>query len=366
MAVRKTPHGWRAEVDFGRGYDGKRDRRSKHCKTKKAALAAERALLLERDAAAGTLGRVKFAEFLDAVYWPQKTKLRGSTVRGYKRDIDNRLMPAFGSLWLHEINRLNIQKMLLACPTEKAAKNARATLSAILRVAVEMGLMQTNPAAFSYEYPAPSAPDPARLGVTLPTFADHAPVLLYLAAKYAGAPEERMAVLGLCFGLRKGEILGLDWAAVDMSARLINVSQTYTSGAGGPQLTPPKTPRSVRSVPIPEYAFRRLRAWGPSVGPVVVGPRGGRMSPATAKKRMAAAMSGTFADGRPLPRLTLHSCRHSFATACINAGVEVSTVSAWLGHRDVSTTYNRYVRHGVEDLRANVSAIDAAYGLGVG
>ena len=364
MSIRRTATGWRAEVDFGRGYDGKRDRRSKHCRTKKEAQAAERGMIVERDAGNGSLGRVKFAEFLDAVYWPQKTKLRASTRQGYLRDINNRLLPAFGDMWLHEINRLNIQKMLLSCPTEKVARNARATLSAILRVAVEMGLLQVNPAGFSYEYPQAAAPEPSRYGDVLPTFASHAPVLLHLAKHHGGEDVERMAVLGLCFGLRKGEILGMDWESVDMEARTVSVVQTYTSGKGGPALTPPKTAKSVRTIPMPAYAWRRMRSWGGGSGPIVTNAQGGRMSPATAKKRMRAAMSETTDGGRALPHLTLYSCRHSFATACINAGIEVSTVSAWLGHRDVSTTYNRYVRHGLADMRTEVAAIDAAMGIG--
>ena len=364
MSIRKTPTGWRAEVDFGRGYDGKRDRRSRHCRTKKEAQAAERAMIVERDAGNGSLGRVRFADFLEHVYWPQKTRLRASTRAGYERDLNNRLLPAFGHMYLHEINRLGIQKMLLACPTEKVARNARATLSAVLRVAVEMGLLSVNPAGFTYQYPQPAPKDGARYGDVLPTFASHAPVLLHLAKHHAGEPVERMAVLGLCFGLRKGEILGLDWEQVDLEGRTIDVVQTYTSGKGGPTLTPPKTARSVRTIPMPAYAWRRMRSWGVGSGPIVTNAKGGRLSPATAKKMMRAAMSETTDGGRALPHLTLYSCRHSFATACINAGIEVSTVSAWLGHRDVSTTYNRYVRHGLGDLQSEVGAIDAAMGIG--
>lgn len=363
MAIRKTKNGWRAEVDFGYNYDGKRDRRSKHCKTKREAIAAERAMIVERDSRNGTLGRIRFGEFLEHVYWPQKTKLRGTTVRNYKRDINLRLLPAFGDMWITDINRLNIQKMISECPTKKVATNARETLSSILRVAVEMGMLSVNPASFTYEYPPASKADPARFGVWLSTFGQHAPLLLHFAKYYNGEPEERMIVLGLCFGLRKGEILGLDWENVDMERRVIHITQTYTSGEGGAVLTDPKTANSIRTIPMPNYAYKRMRSWGVGTGPVVTVKEGVRMAPATAKSRIKKAMNGKYDSGRPLPHLTLHSCRHSFATACINAGIEVSNVSAWLGHRDVSTTYNRYVKHATEDLQAQIPVIDAAIGL---
>ena len=38
-----------------------------------------------------------------------------------------------------------------------------------------------------------------------------------------------------------------------------------------------------------------------------------------------------------LDRITHHDLRHLFATACIEAGVDIPTVSRWLGHKDGGT-----------------------------
>ena len=59
----------------------------------------------------------------------------------------------------------------------------------------------------------------------------------------------------------------------------------------------------------------------------------------------------------------LYTMRHSFATACIDAGVEVAKLSRWLGHCNVSTTYNMYVRPRLSDLSGSaVPIIDEAMG----
>lgn len=364
MAVRKLKNGkWMADVVVGRKFDGKPDRRTKTCQTKAQAVKAEKRLLVIQDQNHGRVTeQMTLAQFLELVYWPQKQGLRANTVRGYRRDIELRLLPAFGSMDVRSINRMGIQKMISNCPTKKAATNARGTLSSILGVALEMGMIDVNPAGFRYQYPEAGRHSPDHYGVWLSTFAEHMRLLEHARDHHAGEPVERMFVLGLCFGLRKGEIFGLDWEQVDLDRRRIHIVQTYTVAKGGPSLTPPKTPKAVRYVPITEYAAGRMRAWGPSSGPVVVGWDRRRMNPRTARDHVERLVTREhYDDGSSLPHVTLHSLRHSFATACINSGIEVARVSAWLGHCDVTTTYNRYVKPTLDDLRMDASAIDAAY-----
>jgi integrase len=43
-----------------------------------------------------------------------------------------------------------------------------------------------------------------------------------------------------------------------------------------------------------------------------------------------------------LDRITLHECRHTFASIAIAAGVNIGTVSAALGHASVTITWDRY------------------------
>lgn len=360
MSVRKLSSGkWIASLDYGYTWQGKRDRRSKTCKTKREAINAERAMIIERDGSASE--RITFAEFLDLVYWPQKTKIRANTRRGYERDIKLRLMPRFGQLEIGDINRFTIQQMINSCATKKVATNARETLSSILSVAVEMGMLATNPASYKYQYPDASNTAADNYGVWLTSFAAHRELIDYVSEGNTGDALERMVVLGLCFGLRKGEIFGLDWSNVDFARREIRITQTYTVAKGGATINPPKTPKAKRTIPMTGFAYDHMSSWQQVGAAVVVGVGGRRMHPNTGSNKMRKMVKDCYADGTPLPEVTIHSLRHSFATACINAGIEVSKVSAWLGHRDTSTTYNRYVKPTLSDLRGETAVIDAAY-----
>ena len=48
---------------------------------------------------------------------------------------------------------------------------------------------------------------------------------------------------------------------------------------------------------------------------------------------------------------TMHTLRHTYATRCFEAGVEIKAISEQLGHKDVKTTYNIYI-HLLDDTRA--------------
>lgn len=360
MAVRKLKNGkWQADVVVGKRWDGKPDRRTECHDTRTQARKAEIRLLLMKERGRNRIsGRISFRDFVEEVYWPQKERLRANSRQGYERDIRLRLMPAFGDIDVEQIDRFAIQRMISACPTRKTAQNARGTLSSILSLALEMGMIAVNPAGFRYQYPEGRQRPEDYEGDWLTTFAEHRRLLEHVAANHPGEDVERIVVLGLCLGLRKGEIMGADWEDVDLEAAELHVRRTYTRGKGGAHVTPPKTPKAVRSVTIMPYALERMRAWEPGEGPIVAGSAGRRMSPETGQKRVRALVAERYADGEPLPRVTMATLRHSFATACVNGGMEISKLSAIMGHRDVKTTMRYYVRQKSADLHAAVAALD--------
>jgi integrase len=52
-----------------------------------------------------------------------------------------------------------------------------------------------------------------------------------------------------------------------------------------------------------------------------------------------------------MPKLKFHSLRHSFATRCIESRCDYKTVSALLGHSNISTTLNLYVHPNMEQKK---------------
>lgn len=357
MSIEKMPDGrWRVRVEMGRAWDGKRDRRSRTCRTKREAERAERELI----AAGRGNGSPTLRGFVDSYWRPLKAGLAQTSKDSYEQDLRLRILPALGDARLERIDRLAVQRMIDSCGTAKTARRARDLLRSILNEAVACGAASSNPAAGRFSFPG-RRPAGEPSGVWLTTFREHAALLS--AAEGAGEVE-KILLLGLCFGLRKGEILALDVGDLDFGRRTLRVRRGYVRTSRGNVLKETKTAKSARVLPMSAHAAERLAELtaGAPPGPVCRSRAGGRLSPSTASKMLRRWLAE---NGQPA--VTMQTLRHSFASACIDAGIDVAKVSAWLGHTNVTTTYNRYVKTRRKDLGAAVAAMDDAmafYGNG--
>jgi len=138
------------------------------------------------------------------------------------------------------------------------------------------------------------------------------------------------AVLELLYaaGTRVSELCGLDIDDIDSSRRVIRVL-----GKGAKE----------RTVPIGLPALHAVEAWlhdgrphlvGPDSGSaLLLGARGGRLNPTTARQLVArcAAEAG-------LPHLSPHGLRHSAATHLLDGGADLRSVQELLGHASLAST----------------------------
>lgn len=362
MAVRKLATGkWEADVTVGLRLDGSRDRRREIHPTKAKAEKAESRLKLIKEQKKGkSYGGILFEDFVRDYFWPQKTNLKLTTVKGYKRDLRLRLIPAFGNVPVEEINRYDIQRMISSCATKKVATNARETLSSVLRLAHEMELINVNPASFRYQYPAQSQRDPDAMGEWLTTFDEIKKVLAYLEAHHPGEDVHKICVLGLCFGLRKGEIIAASKPNVHLGQRYLYIDETCTEGEGGIiTFGDPKNLNAFREIPIIKLAYDWMEEWSKGKGYIIT-KHGKPLTPRQTRYALERVFDGVRQDddGEIMPRITPFSLRHSFATSCVNAGVDETKLFRWMGHSDIKTTKKYYVKQKLKDLTKDAELID--------
>ena len=165
-------------------------------------------------------------------------------------------------------------------------------------------------------------------------------------------------------GMRRGEVLGLEWKDIDLTTGLCSIRRTsaYQNSDTGTYTTTPKTESSYRTIKLPDELIAMLRrykleqnTYSVLYGAAWVGT-----------DRLFTALNGSpMHPGRPynwllkfcnregLPFKGIHSFRHAFASEMICSGqVDVRTVSAILGHSQTSTTLNIYA-HAVQQASAH-------------
>lgn len=190
-----------------------------------------------------------------------------------------------------------------------------------------------------------------------------------LLKEAAGDPLEALYVLAITTGMRRGELLALHWADVDLERGVLAVTGTLQRVDGRLVVAEPKTARSRRSVTLEVHAIQALRAHACS----------------QAAARLAAGESWQEQDlvfpnrvGLPfeprnllqrsykpllrranLPDIRFHDLRHTAATLLLSQNVHPKVVADLLGHASVAMTLDLY-SHAVEGLsRSAATAIDS-------
>lgn len=134
-------------------------------------------------------------------------------------------------------------------------------------------------------------------------------------------------------GMRKGELLALDWSDIDFTAGTITISKSLQRLNGSKEtITPPKNGEA-RTIRIPRFLVNELLEFKKSS----TGTRVFEWKSYFVEKAIA---QGTSAAG--VKRIHVHGLRHSHASYLISKGVNIVLISKRLGHSKTSITLDTY------------------------
>lgn len=159
-------------------------------------------------------------------------------------------------------------------------------------------------------------------------------------------------IMCLYTGMRIGEICALKWEDIDLDARLIHIKKTLERiylGEGGFSkviIDTPKTKSSIRSIPISNKLYQILRPLKSSYNNDAFFLTG--LSSKFLEPRNYQYMYRTLLKKCKIKKYKFHILRHTFASDCIEVGMDPKSLSEILGHATVNITLNRYVHSSVK------------------
>lgn len=170
-------------------------------------------------------------------------------------------------------------------------------------------------------------------------------------------------LLSLNTGLRIGEICALQWSDINLDENVLYVRHTVSRVANiGREeetktkwiLDVPKTKTSEREIPIPSKMQELLvKMKTKSVSDFVISEKKGFLNPRTYDYRFHKLLRKYN-----IKDINYHTLRHSFATRCIEVGVDVKSLSEILGHANVGITLNIYVHSSLELKRIQLEKLN--------
>lgn len=185
-----------------------------------------------------------------------------------------------------------------------------------------------------------------------------------LLAAATGDPYEELWHLYARLAFRRGEGLGARWSDVNWKTKTLTIKQQYTEGNGIIYQGTPKTPRSMRVVPLPDDILAMLRRrqdrmrFLASTTPgwqdndlIFPGEKGYPLRPTGMPNRLKKLLRKAS-----LPHMTIHDLRHTALFLLEQQGAPVSTRMALAGHTTPRVA-GLYTDHAtLEDVRRAISA----------
>ena len=167
--------------------------------------------------------------------------------------------------------------------------------------------------------------------------------------------------IALYTGLRIGEVCALAWDDIDFEEQIMHVRHTITrvqtitdsSTQSILKVDVPKTKASVRDIPISPHLLPVLKSMkSQSVSRYVISNHDGFVSTRTFDYRYKKVLKEFH-----IQEINFHALRHTFATRCVEVGMDIKSLSQMLGHSNVSITLNTYVHPSIDSMRTQIEKL---------
>ena len=322
--------------------------------TKKEALGFERDFLEQQSANPN----MTFQNLYEIYMEDMAARLKQSTLLTKKTVLQTHILPFFGNKPINEIKASDVrrwQAKLMSSPnnySQTYLKKINTELNGIINYAKRFYDLNTNPCGKA-----------GTIGKAKAEEMDYWTYDEYIAFR-EGVKDKSLSYI--CFevlywtGIREGELLALSPADIDLDNKTISINRTYQRIEGKDVFTSPKTRKSKRKIPIPDFLCQELSDYIQSRYMLDADER---LFPVTKSYLSHEMIRGCKKTGAK--KIRIHDIRHSHASLLINQGCDALMLADRLGHEKVSTTLNTYSHlfphkqqelvHSLESLQATDS-----------
>lgn len=293
---------------------------------------------------------MEFGKWID--YWYThycKIKLRPATQRTYEFRIYKHIIPQIGSIPLNKLSTKDLQEFYNYTVKEgrlvradvfgeglapSLIKSINSHCYAALNKAIDFGLIRQNVAE--------DCKLPSRGYHEMNILTKEEIQRFLIQAKYDNLYE--LALLLITTGMRRGEVIGLQWSDINFKTGEIRIQRTVYPGPTGSHMLnigPPKTESSIRTIMVSQQVLEALKGLKKYTYSKWVFPSPKDSSRPKDPESTAKGIKRVLTKAG-CPNVRFHDLRHTYASLALEYEMDIKTLSVVLGHASAKTTLDVY------------------------
>lgn len=307
---------------------------------------------------AGTLTSKTFLEV--SALWLESvlSYCKKSTYAKYKNTLEKHILPVFGQCDIAKIsvpyiNEFCQNKLLVWHLSPKSVKDMLSIIKQVIRYAANFGIANNQ----DFKEVVIASKKHSIKGMT------NTQVKLLSEFLLTEISYINVGILfSLYTGVRIGEICALKIGDISFEDKVVHIDKTMqriqnfsdTENKTDIIISSPKSECSIRDIPIPQFIIDIIVKlnYADQNAYLLTGTRNKYIEPRTLENNFK-----KIARCCGVKNVTFHMIRHSFATMCIEAGVDIKSLSEILGHSSVNITLNRYVHTDMRTKQINMEKL---------
>ncbi|MCM1135505.1 MAG: site-specific integrase [Clostridium sp.] len=292
----------------------------------------------------------------------KKAEWKESTYAAYRQIAEKYILPYFGKLSLHRIDRRAMEGFIVYIREKEGRRISNEYLCRICGIVQRVMFHMKRKTDVCFNVPDIPLTRGKRAKQMFPDDRSLAVLESFLVKDIENGTNAGI-LIALYTGIRIGELCALTWECIDLEANLIHVRgnlqrvKDYENGKNKTKLIlqSPKTADSARDIPIPAILINYLELQKKQPAePFLQGPKGGWLDPRTLQYRFKRIL-----EKCDIPYFNFHMLRHAFATRCMEKGFDAKTLSEILGHSDSRITLGLYTHPTLRRKKKLMDMLDS-------
>lgn len=285
--------------------------------------------------------KLKFNILVEEWLENKKISIKESTYCNYVYVINKYIIPVFDNMLIEELQNYNFNNFIIELMKELSTKTVRDILCILKSI-----LCYANEEYdCNIKISKITSPKLVQSNVTILSNREKGRLENYCIK--TNTLKSMGIVICLNTGIRIGELCALKWKNIDLDKKILYVNHTLQRVYDKKQkktkiiIDVPKTAKSIRQIPISNKLYEILKAIKNKYNDdnfFLTGSSEKFIEPRNYQKYFKDILKKCR-----IKSYKFHTLRHTFASNCIEVGMDVKSLSEMLGHSSVEITLNKYV-----------------------